>query len=193
MNDLWVAFWRSLEGFLRGLAATPAGADLGAKTAVVEIGSTGYSREAEEDGIRAQIVAFARAQVGDAYRYGAEHGLKEADPKDWDCSELTENAYRRAGKHLPDGAAAQKAYCRARRVRDPRPADLFFLGPNLEGIPHVGLYAGEGQAIEARSKRVGGKQTGAVQYTARALVEAHPRFQGWYRHPDLAWPQEERA
>lgn len=147
-----------------------------------------YDKEAADEAIRATIVAFCDAQVGEIYKYAIEHGFSELDPEGWDCSELAENAYNRAGLAYPDGCVNQKAAIGHRRVIEPLAGDVFFYGPNAQGIPHTGIYTGRGTAINA----LGGK-VGMVVEQDRAAIEAHPRFEGWYRHTDLAYPPEARA
>lgn len=147
-----------------------------------------YDRDSAEDAIRSTIVAFCDAQLGEVYKYAIEHRFDEADPEGWDCSELAENAYNRAGLAYKDGCVNQKAQIGHRRVLEPKAGDPFFYGPNANGIPHTGIYTGRGTAINA----LGGK-VGMVVEQDRAVIEAHPRFEGWFRHTDLAYPPDERA
>jgi peptidoglycan DL-endopeptidase CwlO len=88
-------------------------------------------------------VAFALSQVGDSYVHGA------SGPGAWDCSGLTQAAYRRAGISLPHSSGAQAS--RARRVSrsQARPGDLV-VGPG-----HVGIYIGGGYMVDAGNPRVG--------------------------------------
>lgn len=170
---------------LDGLGAAGSGSTLS-----LELGS-GYDLDADERGKREAIVAFARRQLGEPYAFGAE-GPADKDLDRWDCSELVEHSYRGgADMVIPDGARYQRDFCQ--RVPRPLPADLAYFGPNKDGVPHIILYAGDGVCIEARGRRVGGVQRGVVQNTPRFEVESHPRFEGWYRHPDFARSKEDRA
>lgn len=173
-------FWE-LVGLLtkRGL---PSGAQ-----AVSMTPPTLYDRASAEGEIRATLVAFAAAQVGEPYVYGAE-GPAADDLAEWDCSELFEHAFLRAGLAYPDGCVNQKAAIGHRRVLEPRAGDVFFYGPNKNGIPHTGMCMGDGSVVHAD----GGKARMVVR-VARYDVEGHPRFEGWFRHTELAWPPEERA
>jgi peptidoglycan DL-endopeptidase CwlO len=87
-----------------------------------------------------QVVAFAFAQIGKPYRWGAE------GPDSYDCSGLALSAWRTAGVPLPHNAARQyRATARLSRD-DLRPGDLvFFYGP----ITHVGIYIGDSRMIHA--------------------------------------------
>jgi cell wall-associated NlpC family hydrolase len=91
--------------------------------------------------IGAIIVAAARAQVGDAYVYGA------SGPDSWDCSGLTAYAYAQAGIALPHQSAAQAAM--GTPVNDPQPGDLLYQ-PG-----HIAVYAGNGTVIEAATPATG--------------------------------------
>jgi cell wall-associated NlpC family hydrolase len=89
-------------------------------------------------GLRA--VAFAKANIGKPYRYGA------AGPGAFDCSGLVMSAFRKAGVDLPRTSAAQS------RVGTPvsrdqlKPGDLlFFYSP----VSHVGIYIGGGMMVHA--------------------------------------------
>lgn len=166
-----------------------AGLELGpASTTVVAEPGTGYDRASSEDAIRRSIVVFTLDQIGEDYVFAIEHAPGEANPEGWDCSELTQNAYERAGLKYADGCVNQKAQIGHRRTVNPKPGDVFFFGPNKDGIPHTGIFTGRGTAVHA----LGGK-VGHVVERSLAEVEAHPRFEGWFRHTDLAYPQEDRA
>lgn len=87
-----------------------------------------------------RVVAFAFAQLGKPYRWGAE------GPNSYDCSGLTLAAWRTAGVHLPHNAARQYAATAHLSRAELRPGDLvFFYGR----ISHVGLYIGDGRMIHA--------------------------------------------
>ena len=85
---------------------------------------------------RAAVVAFARAQLGKPYVWGA------AGPRSFDCSGLIFAAYRSVGRSIPRTTASQRA-----RLRTPhrlRAGDLAF------GMPgHVAIYIGHGRVIHA--------------------------------------------
>jgi cell wall-associated NlpC family hydrolase len=87
-----------------------------------------------------RVIAFAEAQIGKPYVWGA------AGPHSYDCSGLTRAAWLSAGVSLPrttyDQADAGTRIARA----DMRPGDLVFF---YDDISHVGVYAGGGQMIHA--------------------------------------------
>jgi len=87
-----------------------------------------------------KVLAYACAQVGDPYRWGAE------GPSTFDCSGLTLMAWRAGGVSLPRTAADQ-ADAGTRVTRSQlQPGDLvFFHSP----ISHVALYIGNGLMLHA--------------------------------------------
>jgi cell wall-associated NlpC family hydrolase len=79
---------------------------------------------------------IARAQVGDAYRYGA------AGPNAFDCSGLVYYSYRKAGfTHIPRTSSQQARHMNRIKRRNMRRGDFVFFG-NGGGVYHVGIYAG---------------------------------------------------
>jgi cell wall-associated NlpC family hydrolase len=94
-----------------------------------------------------QAIAFARAQIGDPYQFGA------TGPGAWDCSGLTMKAYDSAGISLPRTSAQQWTVGRhIQNMIDLQPGDLVFYAYDLNDastIHHVALYVGDGMMIEA--------------------------------------------
>ncbi|QIK74552.1 C40 family peptidase [Nocardioides piscis] len=91
------------------------------------------------------VVAFARAQIGDPYKWGA------AGPNAWDCSGLTAGAWAAGGKSLPHYSVAQYTGSTAIAAAALAPGDLVFWGSSSKAtsIYHVALYIGGGQIIHA--------------------------------------------
>jgi cell wall-associated NlpC family hydrolase len=105
-------------------------------------------RSTRAKAIRAQIVALAKAQVGDRYVAGA------TGPDAFDCSGLVRYVYRTVtGRELPHYSKSQfKAMTRVHLV-DAKPGDLvfFFRGHSH----HVGIYIGDGKMVDAAGARKG--------------------------------------
>uniref|UniRef100_A0AAU2JTL4 NlpC/P60 family protein n=1 Tax=Streptomyces sp. NBC_00049 TaxID=2903617 RepID=A0AAU2JTL4_9ACTN len=93
------------------------------------------------DGSRAaRAVAFAHGAIGKPYVWGA------TGPGSFDCSGLTQAAWRSAGVSLPRTTYTQ-INAGQRVARDQlAPGDLVFF---YSGVTHVGLYIGGGQMIHA--------------------------------------------
>lgn len=90
------------------------------------------------------VVAFAEAQLGKPYVYGA------SGPDAFDCSGLVLRAYQSGGIGLP--RTSQEQWSAGPRVAQDQlaPGDLVFFDPDPFGRPgHVGIYAGNGTMIDA--------------------------------------------
>ncbi|MFG3001179.1 NlpC/P60 family protein [Streptomyces sp. NPDC048340] len=100
-----------------------------------------HAAPAPSDGSRAaRAVAFAYGAIGKPYVWGA------TGPGSFDCSGLTQAAWRAAGVSLPRTTYTQ--INTGQRVPRDRlaPGDLVFF---YSGVTHVGLYIGNGQMIHA--------------------------------------------
>ncbi|WP_166389422.1 NlpC/P60 family protein [Nocardioides ochotonae] len=93
----------------------------------------------------AAAVAFARAQLGEPYRWAA------AGPDAWDCSGLTSGAWAAGGKSLPHYSVAQYEQSTPIGAGDLRAGDLVFWGSTSSpsSIFHVALYVGDGRIVHA--------------------------------------------
>ncbi|MFE7231023.1 C40 family peptidase [Streptomyces sp. NPDC057596] len=89
-----------------------------------------------------QALAFAREQIGKPYVWGA------AGPGSYDCSGLTQAAWKAAGVTLPRAALDQAHAGTAVPLSEARPGDLVFFA-FFGDADHVGLYAGDGVMIHA--------------------------------------------
>ncbi|MBQ1094734.1 C40 family peptidase [Streptomyces sp. b94] len=92
------------------------------------------------DSRAAAAVAYAHRKLGSPYVWGA------TGPDAFDCSGLTQAAYRAAGISLPRTTYAQIDAGRRVPRSELRPGDLVFF---YSGISHVGIYIGKGQMIHA--------------------------------------------
>ncbi|MGW3289054.1 NlpC/P60 family protein [Streptomyces sp. NPDC001002] len=88
----------------------------------------------------AKALAFARAQVGKPYVWGA------TGPDSYDCSGLTQAAWKAAGVTLPRVTYDQVNAGTTVSLADAQPGDLVFF---YDDISHVGLYIGNGMMIHA--------------------------------------------
>ncbi|MFE6663148.1 NlpC/P60 family protein [Streptomyces sp. NPDC057697] len=88
----------------------------------------------------AAAVAFAYGALGKPYVWGA------TGPSSFDCSGLTQAAWRSAGVSLPRTTYTQINTGRRVSRSELAPGDLVFF---FSGISHVGLYIGNGQMIHA--------------------------------------------
>ncbi|MGW0840322.1 NlpC/P60 family protein [Streptomyces sp. NPDC002787] len=88
----------------------------------------------------AKALAFARAQIGKPYVWGA------TGPGSYDCSGLTQAVWKAAGVDLPRTTYDQVTAGTTVSLTNARPGDLIFFYDN---IGHVGLYIGNGMMIHA--------------------------------------------
>ncbi|MER5677856.1 NlpC/P60 family protein [Streptomyces sp. NPDC000971] len=95
---------------------------------------SGYSSKAEK------VLAFARAQIGKPYVWGA------TGPSSYDCSGLTQAAWKAAGVALPRTTWDQVKVGTRVSTANLRPGDLVFF---YDDISHVGIYKGGGMMIHA--------------------------------------------
>ncbi|MFF5781984.1 NlpC/P60 family protein [Streptomyces virginiae] len=122
-------------------AGSPGGSATAPAGSTGSAASTGSTPPPPSDGSRAaRAVAFAYTAIGKPYVWGA------TGPGSFDCSGLTQAAWRSAGVSLPRTTYTQ--INAGRRVsRDQlAPGDLVFF---YSGVTHVGLYIGNGQMIHA--------------------------------------------
>ncbi|MCZ7458498.1 C40 family peptidase [Streptomyces sp. WMMC940] len=114
---------------------TGTGTDTGSATGTAS-GTTGgtYAAKAEK------VLSFARAQIGKPYVWGA------TGPSSYDCSGLTQAAWRAAGVDLPRTTWDQVKAGQSVATADLLPGDLVFF---YDDISHVGVYIGDGKMIHA--------------------------------------------
>jgi cell wall-associated NlpC family hydrolase len=88
---------------------------------------------------------WALAQVGTPYTWGGE-----TPGVGFDCSGLVQAAYAAAGITLPRTAQAQyNATTKLEAGDQLEPGDLVFFGASPSDVRHVGIYAGEGEMVDA--------------------------------------------
>ncbi|MGX1313987.1 cell wall-associated NlpC family hydrolase [Streptomyces calvus] len=93
-----------------------------------------YATKAEK------ALAFARAQIGKPYVWGA------TGPDSYDCSGLTQGAWKSAGVTLPRTTYDQVDAGTTVPVSQAQPGDLVFF---YDDVTHVGIYIGNGKMIHA--------------------------------------------
>ncbi|WFB86311.1 MULTISPECIES: C40 family peptidase [Streptomyces] len=104
-------------------------------------GSSESSTPGSSNGTQAQkALAFAQAQIGKPYVWGA------TGPGSYDCSGLTQAAWKAAGVTLPRTTYDQVNAGTTVSVSQAQPGDLVFF---YDDISHVGLYVGDGKMVHA--------------------------------------------
>ncbi len=110
----------------------------------------------------AKAVAFARAQVGKPYVWGA------TGPGSYDCSGLTQAAWKATGVTLPRATTDQADAGTTVTLADAQPGDLVFFH---DDISHVGVYAGDGMMIHAPKPGAYVREE-SVHHDATAIVHS---------------------
>lgn len=87
-----------------------------------------------------RAVAFAAAQMGKDYVWGAE------GPDTFDCSGLTLRAWEAGGRAIPRTSQEQWRQLPKVDVKDMRPGDLIIYYADAS---HVGMYVGDGRIVHA--------------------------------------------
>ncbi|MFI2351378.1 NlpC/P60 family protein [Streptomyces sp. NPDC019443] len=110
------------------------GTDTGSDTGSGSTGGATYAAKAEK------VLSFARSQIGKPYVWGA------SGPSSYDCSGLTQAAWKAAGVDLPRTTWDQVKVGVRVETKDLLPGDLVFF---YDDISHVGIYIGDGKMIHA--------------------------------------------
>jgi cell wall-associated NlpC family hydrolase len=122
---------------------TSTGSSGSAGTSGSATGGTGTGSSAPDAsyGTKAgKALAFARAQIGKPYVWGA------TGPGSYDCSGLTQAAWKAAGVTLPRTTYDQVDAGATVSISQAQPGDLVFF---YDDISHVGIYIGNGMMIHA--------------------------------------------
>lgn len=93
-----------------------------------------------------KAVAFAKAQVGDHYVFGGE------GPNGWDCSGLTQAAWKAAGVTIPRTSQAQWKSLPHVSLDALKPGDLVVF---YKSASHIGIYVGNGKFVHAANEHRG--------------------------------------
>lgn len=99
--------------------------------------------------IRGEICSYAQQFIGNPYVWGGTSLTHGAD-----CSGYVQTIYATYGIYLPRVAASQALAGKAVRLADAQPGDLVFYSTGGH-IDHVAIYIGNGQVVNAASKRSG--------------------------------------
>ncbi|WP_017242417.1 C40 family peptidase [Streptomyces sp. SS] len=87
-----------------------------------------------------RAIAFATAQIGKPYEWGAE------GPGTFDCSGLTQSAWNAGGLDIPRTSQEQWRLLPRVDIKDMRPGDLIVY---FKDASHIGMYVGNGAIVHA--------------------------------------------
>ncbi|CAM5596727.1 C40 family peptidase [Streptomyces tanashiensis] len=135
------------------LSTTSSSNDSGSSSDSGSTASQSSNETQAPSGSAAAIVAFARAQIGDAYVSGG------TGPNSWDCSGLVQAAYRAAGIDLPRISYQQSSMGTSVSLSNLQPGDVLYWG-SRSGSYHVAIYVGGGKYVGAQNP-----SSGVVEHT----------------------------
>lgn len=99
-------------------------------------------------GSAATVIAFVKAQIGDAYVSGG------TGPSSWDCSGLTQAAFKQVGIDLPRVSQDQSTTGTQVSLSNLQPGDILYWG-GAGSAYHVAVYVGDGQFVGAQNSSTG--------------------------------------
>ncbi|MFE2939484.1 C40 family peptidase [Streptomyces sp. NPDC059255] len=99
-------------------------------------------------GSAAAVLAFAQAQVGDAYILGS------TGPNAWDCSSLVQASFRQIGVDLPRVSQDQSVAGTQVSLDNLQPGDILYWG-SAGSAYHTAIYIGGGEFIGAQNPSKG--------------------------------------
>ncbi|MGW2840480.1 C40 family peptidase [Streptomyces sp. NPDC001493] len=148
----------------RSAARTTLSASSGSSATATTIAASSSSSSSSVSGSAAAVVAFAKAQIGDAYVSGG------TGPNSWDCSGLVQAAYASVGVSLPRVSQDQSVAGTQVSLDSLQPGDILYWG-SAGSAYHVAIYVGDGQFVGAQNSSTGTVQrdlsydqpTGAVR------------------------------
>ncbi|MGW4020606.1 C40 family peptidase [Streptomyces sp. NPDC005009] len=110
--------------------------------------ATATTASAPASGSVATVIAFLKAQVGDAYVMGA------SGPNAWDCSSLVQAAFKQVGVDLPRVSQDQSMSGTDVSLSNLQVGDILYWGGKGSAY-HVGVYIGGGQYLDAANPSKG--------------------------------------
>ncbi|MDQ1047743.1 cell wall-associated NlpC family hydrolase [Streptomyces sp. V4I2] len=99
-------------------------------------------------GSAAAVIAFVKAQVGDAYVSGG------TGPNSWDCSGLVQAAFNQIGVSLPRVSQDQSTAGTQVSLDNLLPGDILYWG-SAGSAYHVAVYVGDGMFVGAQNPSTG--------------------------------------
>lgn len=110
--------------------------------------ATTTTASAPTGGSVATVIAFLKAQVGDAYVMGA------TGPNAWDCSSLVQAAFKQVGVDLPRVSQDQSTVGTDVSLSNLQVGDILYWGGKGSAY-HTGVYIGNGQYLDAANPSKG--------------------------------------
>ncbi|MFB7332635.1 NlpC/P60 family protein [Streptomyces adustus] len=99
-------------------------------------------------GSAAAVIAFVKAQIGDAYVSGG------TGPNSWDCSGMVQAAFKQVGIDLPRVSQDQSVAGTQVSLSNLQPGDILYWG-SAGSAYHVAVYVGDGMFVGAQNPSTG--------------------------------------
>ncbi|MFE1950427.1 C40 family peptidase [Streptomyces sp. NPDC059524] len=128
--------------------AAEAAASRSSERSTLSTASATADAPAPASGSVGAVIGFLKAQLGDAYVMGG------TGPNSWDCSGLTQAAFRQAGVDLPRTSQEQSTFGTPVSLSNIQVGDLLYWG-GAGSAYHVGVYIGNGQYLDAANPSKG--------------------------------------
>ncbi|MGW0596181.1 C40 family peptidase [Streptomyces sp. NPDC002776] len=119
-----------------------------AATSTTATATTTATASAPASGSVGTVIAFLKAQLGDAYVMGA------TGPNAWDCSSLVQAAFKQVGVDLPRISQDQSMVGTDVSLSSLQVGDILYWGGKGSAY-HVGVYIGDGQYLDAANPSKG--------------------------------------
>jgi cell wall-associated NlpC family hydrolase len=133
----------------RTAAAEEAASRSAERTTLSASASTSVSTSSSTaTGSAAAVIAFVKAQVGDAYVSGG------TGPNSWDCSGLVQAAFSQIGVDLPRVSQDQSTAGTQVSLSNLQPGDILYWG-SAGSAYHVAVYVGDGMFVGAQNPSTG--------------------------------------
>ncbi|MEW2405757.1 C40 family peptidase [Streptomyces sp. MAA16] len=140
---------RSAERATLSASTTTSGGGASTSTSASASTSAGASTSTSTaTGSAASVIAFVKAQVGDAYVSGG------TGPNSWDCSGLVQAAFKQVGVSLPRVSQDQSTAGTQVSLSNLQPGDILYWG-GAGSAYHVGVYVGDGMFVGAQNPSTG--------------------------------------
>ncbi|MGV9248435.1 C40 family peptidase [Streptomyces sp. NPDC003710] len=138
---------RKAEAARKTAAAASRSAERTVLSAPSSSGSTSASTSTAT-GSAAAVIAFVKAQLGDAYVSGG------TGPNSWDCSGLVQTAFKQIGVSLPRVSQDQSTAGTQVSLSNLQPGDILYWG-SAGSAYHVAVYVGDGMFVGAQNPSSG--------------------------------------
>ncbi|MFF4837906.1 C40 family peptidase [Streptomyces sp. NPDC001315] len=117
-------------------------------TASASVSTSTSTSTSTATGSAAAVIAFVKAQIGDAYVSGG------TGPNSWDCSGMVQAAFKQVGISLPRVSQDQSVAGTQVSLSNLQPGDILYWG-NAGNAYHVAVYVGDGMFVGAQNPSTG--------------------------------------